>query len=112
MIQVYPDGTKAKTKIGGLQGMTTGVLLRDGRVQYEFSYFYEGDHKMLWLEEYELDFGEDKPGSTIGYKQKGIVDSKISCDTCGREIFNMIEIGTYCNKNRCEGIFNLIVNNQ
>ncbi len=97
MVKVYRDGTKATTKIGGIEGLTTAVLIRSGRVQYEFSYFHDGEHKDIWIEEYELDFGDQKPGTQIGYEiNTSNAAPYLKCDTCGNCTEDVINTGCIC----------------
>ena len=47
-------GDHAKTVIGKIPGMITGVLNRFGRMQYDFSYFVNGESKSVWMDKAEF----------------------------------------------------------
>ena len=66
-IEVYECGSNCTTKIGKIEGIITGVNIRFERVIYEFSYFNNGEHKSVWLEECELDCSECSTNK-IGFK--------------------------------------------
>lgn len=67
-IKVYKDGTKAHTAIGNIEVLTTAILMIRDRVQYEISYFKDGEHYSKWVEDYELVFDSQQDTNTIGYK--------------------------------------------
>jgi len=67
-MKVYKDGTKARTVIGNIEVLTTSILIKSGRVQYQIAYFKEGEHYSKWVEEYELIFDSEQRTNTIGYK--------------------------------------------
>ena len=67
-MEVYKCGTKATTIIGNISGLITGLNIRFKRVVYEFSYFNDGKHYEVWLDECELTFNKSVKQITIGYK--------------------------------------------
>lgn len=67
-IKTYKCGSKAKTVLGEIQGIITAILIRFGKVQYEFVYFTDGKRYSEWMEQCELDFDESSERITIGYK--------------------------------------------
>lgn len=62
-LEVLQSGTKVKTVIGNNEAIITGVCIRFDNVQYELSYFKDGEHKSFWV--YESEFT-----TTVSTKQK------------------------------------------
>ncbi len=50
----FKNGDHATTVIGNIKGMITAILDRFGSIQYEFSYFVNGDAKSIWIRKEEL----------------------------------------------------------
>lgn len=70
IFNIYAPGTRVKTKIGEIEGIITAATIRDLRIQYEVSYFYDGQYKNVWLDEYEF-YLVDKGGKiVIGFKNE------------------------------------------
>lgn len=67
-MKVYKCGSKAITVIGSIEGIITAVNIRFKKVNYEFSYFKDGKHSDVWLEECELKFNKSAKQIVIGYK--------------------------------------------
>ena len=67
-MEVYKCGSKAKTALGGIKGIVTAILIRFGKIGYEFVYFNDGKRLSEWVEECELIFDESSERITIGYK--------------------------------------------
>ncbi len=67
-MEVRECGTKAKTVIGGIEGIITAVLIRFVKVQYELAYFDKGKRHSEWVEECELEYDASVKRKTIGYK--------------------------------------------
>lgn len=44
----YKCGSKAKTVLGEIKGIVTAILVRFGKVQYEFVYFNDGKRYSEW----------------------------------------------------------------
>jgi len=68
-MEVHECGSRAVTVLGGIEGIATAILIRFGKVQYEFAYFKDGKRYSEWMEECELNFKKQKK-STIGYKSR------------------------------------------
>lgn len=66
-MEVIKCGTKVLTKIGHIEGMVTAVSIRFESVQYEVSYFHDGDIKTAWVREGEFDV-EDGKKIPIGFR--------------------------------------------
>lgn len=54
MIKIVPVKTKVKTVIGGIEGLITGVCIRDNYLSYEMSYFLNGKAESCWMQRYEF----------------------------------------------------------
>lgn len=62
-------GTTVETKIGKHVAIITAACIRFDKVQYELSYFYNGDYKTVWLHRAEFDLREtDQIKSAIGFQ--------------------------------------------
>jgi len=61
-------GANATLKIEKIKGMITGICTRFDKDQYEFSYFYNGDIKTIWLNKNEFIVEEIK-ATNIGFSQ-------------------------------------------
>ena len=66
-MEVVKCGTLATTRVGKINGIITCINLRYESVRYEFSYFYSGDYKQIWMDETELEI-EEIETQTIGFK--------------------------------------------
>lgn len=53
-IEYYQCGTMVIISIGKTEGMITGVNIRFDSISYEITYFYDGEHKTVWLREQEF----------------------------------------------------------
>ncbi len=49
-----PCGAIVKTKLGGLEGMITSQNIRFDKVEYEVTYFVDGEKKVIWMNENEF----------------------------------------------------------
>ena len=67
-VEVYTCGSKATTVLGAIEGIITAVLIRFGKIQYEFVYFKDAKRYSEWMEECELKFEESGDQTKIGYK--------------------------------------------
>lgn len=67
-MKIYKCGSKATTVIGKIEGIITGICIRFKKVQYEISYFHEGKHQSIWLEECEI-ICQEKQRVTIGFNK-------------------------------------------
>lgn len=68
MTKVFECGTKAITITGKIEGIITGISIRFDKVSYEFSYFYNGDYKSVFLNENEFSVVVDTKKAGIGYR--------------------------------------------
>lgn len=68
-MEVYPNGTRIRTKIEGIEAITTAIVIRGEVPVYEISYFCHGDYKIatLSVDEFDVLSGEKQ---TIGFKNK------------------------------------------
>lgn len=62
---LFPCGTLVRSKYGNIEGMITAQNLRFERVQYEVSYFNNGEQKAIWMNENE--FTTDVKKYAIGF---------------------------------------------
>ena len=67
-MEVYKCGSKATTVSGKIKGIATAILIRFGKIQYEFVYFNDGKRQSEWMEQCELEFDKSAEQITIGYK--------------------------------------------
>ena len=67
-MEVYMCGVKAKTVLGEIEGIITAILIRFGKIQYEFVYFKDSKRYSEWMEQCELKFDESSERIRIGYK--------------------------------------------
>lgn len=54
-ILVLKCGLVVKPKMNNVEGIITAISIRFGRCTYEVSYFYNGDYKVVFLSEEELE---------------------------------------------------------
>jgi len=67
-MEVYRNGTRAKTVLGDIECIIIGILIRgEEHVQYEVSYFATGSRKKEVLDSDELKLDKDAKTKTIGY---------------------------------------------
>lgn len=62
---IYECGLRIIIIISGLPAMITGVNIKFDNVTYEATYYYDGEHRTVWLKEQEFTIEEIKK---IGYK--------------------------------------------
>lgn len=67
MLQVIPNYTKVKTVLDNIAGMTTAFSIRGTLVQYEITYFLNGEAKTTWMAEQEFTVDATEK-QTIGFK--------------------------------------------
>ena len=67
-MNLIPCGSKAKTKVGEIEGIITAISIRFDRASYEFSYFTATDYKTCWLNESEF-HTEVKERNKIGFRK-------------------------------------------
>lgn len=68
MIEVYECGTWVTTKIGNICAIITANCVRFEKVQYELSYFHNGERKEVWVDEREFSTDANKK-PLIGFKK-------------------------------------------
>jgi hypothetical protein len=66
-ISLIPCGIIVKSRYGNIEGMITCQNIRFDKVQYEISYFNNGEQKTVWMNEGE--FETDIKKQWIGFKQ-------------------------------------------
>ncbi len=67
-MDIYACGTPVIIKNLDVNGLITGISIRFSRVSYEISYFYNGDQKIIWMDEIEFNIREYEKKSIIGFK--------------------------------------------
>jgi hypothetical protein len=65
-VELLPCGTMVKTKLGSISGMITASVIRFDKLQYEISYFHDGEEKTVWMN--EAQFTTEANKTTIGFK--------------------------------------------
>lgn len=68
-MNLYKCGTHVITNMGSIEGMVTAICIRFDAVTYEVSYFIEGNHKTIWINEAEFKTIPDRKRKSIGYNQ-------------------------------------------
>ncbi|MDB0600714.1 hypothetical protein PL373_06055 [Tenacibaculum maritimum] len=59
---VLPVGSRIETKIGNIDAIVIGICIRglkNESVEYQVSYFLNGENKTPWLHSYEIDLKID-----------------------------------------------------
>jgi hypothetical protein len=54
MIEIHKSGTLAELKLGSVPAMITAASIRFENVQYELSYYHNGEMKTTWCNEKEF----------------------------------------------------------
>lgn len=54
---------------GGIKAIVTAATIRFDKIQYEVSYFYEGEYKTAWLDKEEFTI-DQQPVKSIGFRQQ------------------------------------------
>ena len=70
MIEIYKPGTIVTTKIGGIKGMLTAVVIKFDEVKYEITYFANGDQRAVLMHEQEFLPHISPEKLQIGFKQE------------------------------------------
>lgn len=65
-IKIIKCGTMVTTVIGKIQGQITGVNIRFDRIQYEISYYNNGEIQTQWMNENEFNCNQSTK-QTLGY---------------------------------------------
>lgn len=66
-LEIYSCGIIVNIKLTDIKGMITCISIKFDKVQYEISYFYLGEQKIVWLDENEFETNENK--YKIGFKK-------------------------------------------
>lgn len=66
-MKIFKVGTYVITNIGSIDGIITGATIRTNRIQYEISYFFNGEYRNVWLDECEF-ITKGKKEIKIGFK--------------------------------------------
>jgi hypothetical protein len=64
---IIKHGTRILTNIGNIDGIITGVTIRQNYEQYEVSYFSEGTYKTCWLTPSEFSINGKYIKQRIGF---------------------------------------------
>jgi hypothetical protein len=64
---IVKTGTRVITVLNNIEGLITGVTIREERVTYEFCYFSGQEYKVIWLSEFEF-IDKSKSRQEIGFK--------------------------------------------
>ena len=67
-MELIKCGTKVTTVIGEISGIITAICVRFDKVQYEFSYFVNGEYKNIWIDSCEFIVSGNYNVVKIGYK--------------------------------------------
>ncbi len=59
-MKIIKEGTIIKTVIGDVQGIISGICIRNEQPYYQISYFVNGIHQDCWLYPYELYLAPEK----------------------------------------------------
>jgi len=63
----FTCGTIIKTYVGNIEGMITCISIRFEKITYEISYFYNGEQKVIWMNENEFSAGKVNSKQEIGF---------------------------------------------
>jgi hypothetical protein len=66
-MEILKSGTLVTTNSSQIKAIVTGACIRFEKVNYEISYFYNGEYKTAWLNENEFSV-ENAVTEKIGYK--------------------------------------------
>ncbi len=69
VLYVFKPGTMVTTKLGGLKGMITAIVIKFEEVKYEISYFVSGNQTIVYMNEKEFLPNLSKEKITIGFKE-------------------------------------------
>lgn len=68
-INVLPIRSVVRLHDGSLFGLITGINIRDREhITYEVSYWYQGQHYFVWLEEFEVESTKEQR-SRVGFTE-------------------------------------------
>ena len=74
---VIPNGTKVRTVIGNIEGITVGIMIEGKHIEtatiaYKVNYFLNGSLQREWLEAYEIEVVKDnrQPAGFTSNSQK------------------------------------------
>ena len=78
-MQVVKCTTRVRTLIGNIEGIVTGICIREASVVYEVCYFHNGAHVEAWLKRYEFEIVQDnkKPAGFVNH-DRPVDDSAFS----------------------------------
>ena len=68
-MKVYKCGSEVVTKIGNIQAIITAACIRFEKVQYELSYFLNGERKEVWCDEREFSI-DARQVHQIGFRKE------------------------------------------
>ena len=66
-MNIHKCGSEIRTKFGNHNGIITAVCIRFQSIQYEVTYYFQGDYKVVWMNECEF-FVDKENKSGIGFK--------------------------------------------
>ncbi len=66
-MEIIKGGTEVITKLGNIKAIVTACTIRENYVQYELTWFLNGEYKTAWLSEKEFHTKPDSKTS-IGFK--------------------------------------------
>jgi len=64
-MKIFECGIMVIIKVSGISAMITAVKIKFDRIYYELTYYYDGEHRTVWMREEEFTTEEIK---RIGYK--------------------------------------------
>lgn len=68
LITCFACGSIVKTKLSKIEGMITCQSIRFDKIQYEISYFLNGEQKTIWMNENEFEVNIER--EIIGFIKK------------------------------------------
>lgn len=67
-IEVFKIGTNVIIGDNIAKGVITGIKIRGNYINYEISYYLNGEYNQKWLTEYEFNTIGEKKQDKIGFK--------------------------------------------
>jgi len=72
-MEILKESTRIVTKIGKIEGLITGICIRNQQSYYEMSYFVNGAHCSCWIYRYEFDVMPEPKAAGFNYSKEIIV---------------------------------------
>lgn len=68
-MKIVKCGTDITTKLNNINGIITAACIRFNAVNYEVSYFNNGEYKQIWLSEAEFQVSNGSRKQIIGFNK-------------------------------------------